>query len=439
MGALLAAIFTLLGIYVGKKIFRMWMNHLTIYSVVMGGLVFFYELKWLPYHNISLLTWFFVIGTSFSFFLGIITIVNARSLNKCKNYERLDKSVNELPIFCDGGKTLRNAAIFFSLVGLFVALQRWYVLIHKFGNIPSILLNASFVYKMHVHGEIKEYIPILPSFVYVGVFLSAIYTAYKGKFSFLSVFPLLCIVLKELTYFGRGEMLFSIMEFFFTFFLMLNILKHDPSQKFHFSKGNAFIAITFLIVFVVVAATFVKVMRGGAKDSYRGVDETLKKLESSIVFSPSVYLYISSDVGVLNKYLELENEEAKFGENSLRIIYYALSKFDLADEPSFFQKGYHIPMWTNTGTMIRELHADYGIAGVFLVPYLLGIFITYLWYKFYKTKNIFMLAVLVYLYIIVGFSFLMIVTRLNQWFLSQILIFVTLPFLEMLAKRKANQ
>ncbi|MCB9247182.1 MAG: hypothetical protein H6613_00855 [Ignavibacteriales bacterium] len=101
---------------------------------------------------------------------------------------------------------------------MFVALQRWYVLIGMFGSIEAVLLKAAVIYRMNVNGEIKEFIPILPAFIYVGVFLSGVYTAYRGKFSFLSFFPILCIILKELTYFGRGEMFFSTMQFLVTFF-----------------------------------------------------------------------------------------------------------------------------------------------------------------------------------------------------------------------------
>jgi FtsH-binding integral membrane protein len=96
---------------------------------------------------------------------------------------------------------------------------------------------------------------------------------------------------------------------------------------------------------------------------------------------------------------------------------------------------YHIPVWTNTGTYIRELHADYGVTGVFLIPYLLGMIITFLWFKFYEKNNLIVMTVLVYLFIIVGFSFLMIITRLNIWFLGQILIIAYIPLLEKMATR----
>lgn len=436
MSVLFSFLFLVVGIISGKLIFKAWVNHLTVYFFVMGGLTFLYELKLLAYKELTTLTWFILISSTLSFILGISTILSARKLNL--SFVNLDsKSFSDIPLFKDDGKILKYSAVFFSLVGLFVALHRWYIMINIFGSIPAVFVNAAWVYRINVKGEIKEFIPILPSFVYVGVFLSAIYTAYKGKFSFLSFFPILCIILKELTYFGRGEMLFSTLEFFFTFFLTRNLLNREKNIKFNFSRINAGISIILLVALVITAASVVRTSRG-VKENIRGSSQELKQLEENFIISPSVYFYLSSDLGVLNQYLIEEKETAKFGENTFRGVYYFLSKLRIVEEPQFFQKGYFIPYWSNTGTFIREIHADFGVLGVYLLPYLLGLLLTWLWYKFFNEKNFIVLAILVYLNIIVAFSFLMMVTRLNQWFLSLLLIIISLHFLNKLALKKVN-
>ncbi|WP_168026819.1 O-antigen polymerase [Ignavibacterium album] len=409
------------------------MNSLTVYSFVMGGLTFLYELKLLPYPELSFISWFYIISSSIAFFIGIISVIFAKKLFPSRA-ENLRIKVSDMPIFKDDGKVLKYSVIFFSLVGLFVALHRWYIMINIFGSIPSVFINAAWVYRINVKGEIKEFIPILPSFVYVGVFLSAIYTAYRGKFSFLSFFPIICIILKELTYFGRGEMLFSTLEFLFTFFLFRNLLNREDI-KFKFSRKNAGFAILLLIILVITAASVVRTSRG-IKENFRGATKELKQLEENLILTPSVYFYLSSDLGVLNQYLFKETEEANFGENTFRGVYYLLSKIKIVDEPPFFQKGYFIPFWSNTGTFIREIHADFGLLGVILVPFFLGVLLTYLWFRFFEEKNLIVLTVLVYLNLIIAFSFLVMVTRLNQWFLSQFLIILFLPVINKLASKK---
>lgn len=433
MSALVAFFILLVGSLAGRKIFKTWINHLTIYFFVMGGLTFLFELKLLAYRNLSLTSWFLLISSTLAFLLGVMSVLSARQLNLSKvGFSRV--TVESIPLFQGDGKILKYSAIFFSLVGLFVALHRWYIMINIFGSIPAVFVNAAWVYRINVKGEIKEFIPILPSFVYVGVFLSALYTAYKGKFSFLSFFPILCIILKELTYFGRGEMLFATLEFIFTFSITRYLLRKEEIVKYKFSKANATISIILLLAVVLTAASIVRSSRG-VKENIRGTSPVLKQLEDSFIFTPSVYFYLSSDLGVLDQYLRKDIESANFGENTLRGVYYLLSKLKLVDEPSFFQKGYFIPYWSNTGTWIRELHADFGFTGVIILPFTIGLLSTWLWFKFLREKKIFLLVFLVYLFIVIAFSFLMMITRLNQWFLSQILILLFLPLLNRLAIR----
>jgi oligosaccharide repeat unit polymerase len=437
MSLLLVTISALLGILLGRLFFKKWFNHLTLYSAIMGGLVFFYELKLLPYPDLIPQAWFMLVATFLAFILGTTTVLTAKNLYGNKQLIISETSLN-LKIFSDGGKALKYSILLFSFIGLFVALHRWFILIGKFGSIQDVIINAAVVYRLNVQGEIKEFIPILPSFVYVGVFLSGIYTAYKGRFSFLSFFPVLTIILKELTYFGRGEMLFSSMEFLFTFILFRHLLASDLKQRFKFSKGNAFAASVIFLSLLIVASSFVRVSRS-AIENYSGANSKLRNLKDNFLFSPSVYLYLSSDVGVLSKYLQLDKEETHFGQNTFHPVYDLLSKFKVIEKPNFFQKGYFIPMWTNTGTFIREIHADFGIVGVLMLPYILGMLITWFWFRFYNDKSIYDLLFLVYLFIIVGFSFLMMITRLNIWLFSQVIILMYVPILNRLSSYKNSK
>jgi oligosaccharide repeat unit polymerase len=229
-------------------------------------------------------------------------------------------------------------------------------------------------------------------------------------------------------------MLFASFEFLVTFFLVRNLLNREKNAIYKFSKLNATISIILFISLLITAASVVRSSRG-VKENIRGSTKELKQLEENFIITPSVYFYLSSDIGVLNQYLIEDREKALFGENTLRGVYYMLAKFKVVEEPSFYQRGYFIPYWSNTGTYIREIHADFGIWGVMLIPYLLGLLLTWLWFKFFNEKNFMLLALLVYLNIIVVFSFLVMITRLNLWFLSQALIFIFLPLLNKLALR----
>lgn len=435
MVLLIIAVISILGAILGKYLFQKWINHLTIYSVIWGVLVFLYELKLLPYVEIIPLAWFFIASAFVSFLLGILTIIAARNLYPRTETFR-EKSDVSIMLFADGGKTLKYLILVFSTLCLFAAIQNWFVLIDMFGSIPGVLLNASTIYRLSTRGEVKGIIPYLSFIGYVAIFFSAIYTAYKRKFSLLTFFPFIGILIKELATVGRAGMLFALMEFLFTFFLFRHHLNDDSQKRFKFSKRNAIFASTLLVTIFIVSASLVRVSRSTG-ENFAGASSELRSLKDNLFLSPSIYLYFSSDVGVLSEYLRSEGERTGFGYNTFLSVYNLLAKFRIVKRTSDFQRGYYIPMWTNTGTYIRELHADFGIAGVFWGPFLIGLIITWLWFRFYEYKNLAVLAVLVYLYLIVGFSFLVMVTRLLYWIITlTIIIFCTLMMENRLRKSK---
>jgi oligosaccharide repeat unit polymerase len=431
MSLLLVSFFSVVGIISGKLLFKKWFNHLTLYCIIWGVMLFLYEWKLLPYTDITPLTWFYIISGFCSFLFGILTIRSARNLKTEHKFSFKDPQ-NALKIFIDGGKTVKYALLFFSLISLYGALQHWSVLIDKFGSVAGVFLNASTIYRLNASGGIKGQVPFIAVLAYVAIFFSGVYTAYKGRFSFLTFLPFLGIIIKELATIGRAGILLGLVEFLVSFFLFRNLLSDDPSKKFRFSKKNAVISFTLLIVFFIASISLVRISRGSF-EHYSGASRELNQFKGNIIFTPSVYLYLSSHVGVLSKYVSSEREDTKFGQNTFLTLYHVLNKFDLVERDSDYQKGYFIPMWTNTGTYLRELDADFGIIGLLVIPYLLGVFITWFWYKFYEDKNLIVFTLLVYLYLIVGLSFFIMISRTSYWSISLLVTVLSIPVLEKIA------
>lgn len=238
MSTLIVGIISLLGILIGKTIFKRWFNHLTLYCLIFGGAVFLYELKWLPFVEISSTTWL-VIAISFtSFVLGIVTILSARNLF----YEQpllIHKKEIDLKLFYDDGKILRYFIFFLSVISLYSAFELWNKLIATFGSIPAVFLNSKTIYKLNVEGKLDIVTPYLFLFGYVGIFFSAIYTAYKRKFSILTFLPLLSIILREVGLAGRAGMLVALAEFVISFILFRHLLNIDKEKRFKISKKKS--------------------------------------------------------------------------------------------------------------------------------------------------------------------------------------------------------
>lgn len=435
MSLLLISVVSICGIILGKIILKKWFNHLALYCVIMGGVIFLYELKLIRYDEITALTWYIIIASFLSYLFGILTISSIKNLFS-KEVTSETKSSLFLPIFADYGTVLKYSIFIFSLLGLIAAIQRWLVMIDMFGSIQSVLLNGKTIYDMIVRDKIKGLVPILPSFSYVAIFLAGIYAAYIGKFSFLTFFAFIGVVLKVLTYFGRAELLLVLMEFIFTFILFRYLLKSSTSSKYKFSKINASFSLLLLLGILIIGVSFIRISRN-ISENYQGVTSELKQLDDNFFISPSIYFYFSCDIGVLNKYFEIGDENSGFGENTFYFFHTFLNRIGAIEKPVFYSKGYFMPMWANTATFLKDLHTDFGIAGIFIVPYLLGVLITWLWFKFYNSNNLLIFALLVYFFLIIGFSFLLMVTKYNQWYMSLAFILIYIPIMEKLAIRKS--
>jgi hypothetical protein len=430
MSLILISVVSILGILLGKFLFKKWLNHLTLYSFLFGSSVFLYELKLLPYVNIIPFTWFIVIISFLSFLLGTITIIGARNLFK-ENPTLIEKSDISFKIFSDGGKTLKYAIVLFSLISIYSTIEFWMVLIKQFGSIPGVLINAQIIYRLNISGELKGSTPYINLFGFVALFFAAIYTAYNRKFTLLSFVPLISIIIKEIGGAGRAAMSVALVEFVLAFFLFRYLLNNDSSKRFKFSKTSAIIASTILIAIFIVAVSLVKISRASeTSEKYSGASRDLTQSKENIILSPSVYLYASSNVGVLSKYLSSDGEKVGFGQNTFQTFYLILAKLGIIERPYEFPKGYFIPMWTNSATYLRDLHADFGITGVLLGPYFLGLLVTWLWFKFYERKSIIAFTFLIYFYLVVVFACLGIVTRFHFWTLALLFILLIIPVLE---------
>ncbi len=437
MTLLILIIILLFSLFLSKILFNRWFNHLTVYSVIWFVLLFMYELKLLRYYDLNIETWFVIALSYLAFHLGIFCYFAIK-----KNVENSESSNSDFsfnPIFYKNGRLLIIVIVITGVIGLAGAIQQWNILIHKFGSISKIILSANDIYKMRVEGEIKG-VAYLPTFSFVSLFFAALYSAYKRRISLISLLPFSAIILKDLAIVARALMLFGLIEFTVVFIVAIYVFNSEKSISGSQRKSYIFRFIVIVLLFIG-SASFVRSIKGSV-EHYTAASRSLRSLNVFDVITPSIYLYVSGDVGVLNKYLEHNDENTRFGENTFMPLYNLLAKFNFVKEPKTYQKGYYIPMWTNTGTYIRELHADFGILGVVLGPFLLGFLATLYWFRFFLTKRLPDLLIYTFISIIIYFSFLVMITRLGNWilafFLTLIILWITQKVGESLRKNERS-
>ncbi len=416
---LILNIISIPSVLLGKYFFKKWINPLSLYVIIWYLLISFYHIKLINYSDLSYTTWYVVAISYLSFLFGIITFFLAKASSGKKFILSEQNSLNNEPLLFRKSSVSAYLTLGFGVLGLLGALQAWSVVLSIYGSVVNALLNLGALYQMRVHGELKGIIPYTTVFLYISIFFAGINSGVKGRITLISVLPLAALIIKEVAEVGRAGILFGFAEYGLVFFLILSKKKKDKT-RFNYKLA---ISVLLAVGLFVTSVTLIKNLRG-TTDLFTGKTRSMKKLENSVFLTPSIYLYLSGHIGVLNKFLEKNNEEKRFGESTFQVVYNILSKFGVTYKPKIYQKGYYIPIWMNTGTFIRELLADFGVSGLLLFLYFLGIFISLAWYNYFSAFNITYLIVLVFFTLIIFFSFLMIVTRMANWYMSFLFIII---------------
>lgn len=416
LSPLLLAALGLAGVFAGRLVFGRWFNHLALYSFIWGAGLALFEMRLIDYRPLTVEIWMIVGYAWLAFCVGSITLVLARiAAGALPDSTAPIKPVRELAL---ENRLLMFSIMVLSTVALAAVLQHWSVLINRFGGISGVLLNGNRIYHMRNANQIPGLIPYVDAFSLTAAFLAGIYGARTGRIGLLALFPLMVVVLEDIGLVGRAKMLNAGILFSSAYFLAK--IGHATKKTRQFiKKGRRLLMLTLLVAVFFAATEFVRTSRG-AFESFYGTSRELSNFERNAVITPSLYMYLSVHIGVFNAYWKADKEHSFPGSNTFAPLFRILARFDIADDVPYFQKFYNIPLSANTGTYLRELHADFGIIGILIVPYLLGFFCTFLWLRIKHRARLTSIALLTHLYVIVAFSFLYQVTRLGYWAVSLI-------------------
>ena len=186
------------------------------------------------------------------------------------------------------------------------------------------------------------------------------------------------------------------------------------------SSFKRVITLVILISLLVITVELVRTARG-SYEKFSGGSSALKAMNKSGIsfITPSVIMYLTVNNGVLNQYLKQNVEKVVWGRYTFAPFWRILSKLGFHTYVGFYQNWfYNTPVSANTGTYIRELHADFGVGGVVFVPYILGIIVSVYWYRVQKHNRLLDIVVLTHLYVVVCLSWFIMATQLASWCIS---------------------
>jgi len=420
-----------LGIIVSKAIFKHWFNPLSLYIIIWTNMLSLFELRLIPFYPLRTYTWSVIISAFLSLFLGILTIYLWQTLYKKEPI--ISNNVNIDILLKENGNVIKWLMIIFSIIGLFGALQHWSVLLKEFGSIAGVLINSIKVYNMRQAGELKGVIPYVWLFSFFAAFLAGIYTAIKGRITFISLLPIIGIILKDMAKIARNGILLGLFEYFISFIFCYFLINRAQIRK--IKVRNLIISSLIVIILMTTAVSFIRVFRN-PNENYAGNSSQLGKMKDNFLISPQIYFYAASQVGVLNQYLMNDSERLPLGSNTFNFFYNILAGVGLIQKVDTRPQPYFIPQWSNTATYLRDLNNDFGIAGILVGPFTLGILIMIFWIKFFNSGLLKHLLILTQLNLIIGMSFFVLATRMSPVTFTLIFLYPLFLYLEKIFMRK---
>jgi len=428
LNLLIVLIISFATIILSKYLFDKWFNHLSIYTIGWFFFLFLYELKLMRYIPLSSDAFLIFFITHIGVISGALTLITARNVFY-KDKIDFSKIIHSSFIIDHNQGPLKILILITAIIGFYGAYQHWVVLIQKFSSITAVIMRANLIYRMRVAGELEGVIPYLSIFPFAGIVLGGIYTAIKSRISVLALLPFFAVILKDIASVGRSGIFVGFLFYMTSFFLFRHSLSENLNYNSQKSKRSLLISSAVILIIVVGSLSIVKNVRGSFED-FKGKAQTFNKLKDVPFVSPSMYLYFSSNVGVFSKYFDLQVEDPMIGENTLLPVYNLLSKFDVVKHPEFYPRGYFIPMWANSATYLKDLHADFGPFGLFSIPFFLSFMATFYWFRFYESGDLISFTILVYINIITSFSVFYLITRAAFWLMSFLFLLIIIPLTE---------
>jgi len=408
----------LTGVIIGRLLFGRWFNHLSLYSLIWGTGLSLFELGWIDYEPLTVEAWLLIGYAWLAFAAGSAIVILAR--------RAIGISSNPPPVVKLNQATylekryLMITVVMLCIIAFLGVVQHWMVLIGRFGSIAGVLLNGGIIYSLRTSGQLTGLVPYVDSLALIAACLAGIYCAKAGGIKLIGLFPLLIIMLDEIGTAARAKLLTAGLLFLSAYF----IAKVAPTA--HIRTRRASRIRRFLPMFIVLAVLILgaESVRGLREGTFRYYGLTTK-FEKYPYVPASLYLYFSAHPGTLNAYLKAEDKNLFPGSYTLAPLYRIFVRFGLADPVPPYPKFYNIPIPVNTGTYLLEIHAEYGIVGVLMIPYLLGLVSTMMWLKIRKQGGIMSIVLLSHIYVVIAVAFALPATG---WGFLQLSLFVSLFF-----------
>ncbi len=386
-----------------------WLNHLSLYTFVWTLALGAYELHWIRYNSISPTAWLYIFVAWVGVYLGtaIVMVPGKRPVNL------------SVPHYLP---RLKLVIIIFSLAGLAssAVLARQIMRDINPNLLLAVTLGTPQIYQSNFEetGQFSG-IPYLGFLPLAASALAGAYAARRGRIDWVCLFPMLVATINGILSVSRWAILLSVALFLTALYLTP---RPKPIRLSLIQKG-------LLILVGLGGLAFVSFARNDLALSLTDQSTTLSHISEWVPVAPSIYFYVSAGPPGLSEYLRDPQQEGNlpWGRYTFASVYRFLSKLGLATYVPYHQEFYSTPEWVNTCTYIREVHSDFGVAGVLIFPIVLGAVAG--WLSSFRGSLV-RVMVLTHVYFLVLLSYTSLVMSAGPWFQSFVVSLIAAVFVE---------
>lgn len=382
--ALIYLLFNLYVVIFAKRIYKRYVNPLSIYSVPWSISVAAYELKLIAYYDLSIVTWCVVFGFQLVYILGCLLAIGP---NRWVVSHQLPQASNvKLKL------KLKRAIVFLSGITAIGIVPGFIKLLLYYGtSLSGAVALSQQIYHDRLAENIRFFnIPYLPSVVYLALILCGIYI-YRYRFELFLLLPSSLVAMSAIGTGNRYYLIFALIMLVLP--MLVNVAKVPNAHI----KGwkNKFLIPT-VVTSIIVLFYRITVVRSSwvTVPSYAS-----SAMERLMYIQPAIfklYTYLASPVGVLNAFLH--DPYFEFGRVTFAFVYNIAERVGIKSSDYRIARSYFVPVQSNTGTYIKDLLGDFGLPGAILFAFILG----YVCSRLYLA-HITMPSILVEIYLVIFF------------------------------------
>lgn len=393
---------TSMGVYMGRLWFKRWFNPLSIYSAIWGFCLCNYALGLIQYYPISLKAWVYIVIAWVSLYLGAATVLLQGPARKQSVYPTLAIDLN----------CMKKAIFALSVIGSLGLLSQLVAISREFGNpVVALIVNASDIYGARTSNELSA-LSYVGAFSFAACSLAGVYTAKAGKLTAVAVIPAILVAMQLVAVMGRTGLGMAAV-------LFLASYVHSPRTRgFRVSKWQRIVAVA-LVVILLAGFFLVSSVRKLDVD-FPGITPSMERISEWVPFFPSLYSNFSATPVAFSMYLSNpEDKNAGFwGMYTFAPIFRFLSRLGFQKSVPPYEENYYTPVPVNTSTYLKNVHSDFGFAGILIFPYLLGAVTTLLIVRTSTRPRVTELVTLSNLYVLAVFAFSFNFMLLGDWYIG---------------------